>query len=61
MLYLMTNCSEKKCWVSKQGKKGAWSSFLKKYLENILKKDVGFEKFEKAYRVIYIYSDRCRE
>ena len=30
------------CWVSKQGKKGAWSSFLQEFLENIQNEDFGF-------------------
>ena len=30
------------CWVSKQGKKGDWSSFLKEFLKNIQKWNFGF-------------------
>ena len=35
------------CWVSKLGKNGAWSSFLKDFfLENIQNEDFGFAIFE---------------
>ena len=37
------------CWVSKQGKKGDWNSFLKKFSENIFKnKDFGFTFLKKV-------------
>ena len=36
------------CWVSKQGKKGAWSSFLKDFLEIFINKYFGFDIFEKG-------------
>ena len=53
------------CWVSKQGKKGAWSSFLKEFLENIKKKIFDFnfidtfktEICSKKLRVGYVYLD----
>ena len=35
-------------WVSKQGKKGAWSSFLKEILENIQYEYFGLDIFEKG-------------
>ena len=35
-------------WVSKQGKKGDWSSFLKEFSENIKNEDFGFDIFEKG-------------
>ena len=34
-----------KLLVSKQGKKGVWNPFLKKFLENIQKADFGSEIF----------------
>ena len=36
------------CWVSTKGKKGVWSSFLKKFLENI--KNVFWYPLEPPYK-----------
>ena len=32
------------CWVSKQGKKGHWSSFLKKFLKIFKNEDFKYQK-----------------
>ena len=41
------------CWVSKQGKKGVWSSFLREFLGLALSK----LKFKKKLRVGYVYKE----
>ena len=40
--------SHMECWLSKQGKKGAWSSFLKKFWKIIKNKDFGFDISKKG-------------
>ena len=39
-----------RCWVSKQGKKGVWSSFLKEFLENIQNEDFGPKFLKNAFK-----------
>ena len=43
-----------RCWVSKYGKKGAWSSFYSEFLENIQKLRFCFKIYKYIYMSMYI-------